>query len=132
MRNENVVHPLRFLSLIRFQLRDSSSSKLRHKICGFLRRGYKRVEISSVPFGDRAIWLDVVRFLQIKQQPFVFRRNRFVTPVTRRCFATNVASKDSQGIPMIAIAANDLPSCVTAGKKDREYQGNGAPDINAR
>ena len=120
MRNENVVHPLPFLSLIGFQLRDSSSSKLRHKICSFLRRGYKRVEISSVPFGDRAIWLDVVRFSHIKQQPFVFRRNRFVTPGTRGCFATNVASKDSLGIPMIAIAANDLPSCVTAGKKDRE------------
>src|SRR5438874_13684956 len=120
MRNEIVVQPLRFLSLIRFQLRDSSSSKLRHKICSFLRRDYKRVEISSGPFGDRAIWLDVVRFLQIKQQPFVLRRNYFVTPAVRRCFATNAASKDSQGIPMIAIAANYLPSCVTATEEDRK------------
>src|SRR5437763_16696992 len=93
-RNENVIHPLSFLSLIRVQLRDSSPSKLRHKICSFLRRGYKRVEISSVPFGDRAIWLDVVRFLQIKQPPFVFRRKRFVTPVTRRSFATKLESKE--------------------------------------
>src|SRR4029453_4538700 len=118
MRNQNVTHPLLILSLACFQLRDGSSSKLGYKTGRFLCRGYKRIEIFSVPFRHRTIRLDIMRLPQIEEQRLVPRRNNFITPVPRFCFPTNVAPEDSQRVAMIAIAGNYLPSCVATGKED--------------
>src|SRR4030095_17041845 len=109
MRNQNVVYPLLFLSLARFQLIDRSFLEFRHKTWSFLYRGYKRIEISSVPFRHRAIRVDIMRFLQIEQQHFIPRSNDFITPATRFRLPTNFMPKDSQCVAMIAIAANCLP-----------------------
>ena len=85
--------------------------------------------MSSVPFRDRAIRLYVVRFSQVKKQTLVFRRNGFVAPVARLCFATNVASKNSERVTMIAIAGNYLPNCVAAGEEDRYKERGCEPKV---
>src|SRR2546423_15574624 len=85
--NQNVSPALLFSSFIRFQLRKNRIAKLAHQGGRFVCGGYQRVEISIVPFCDRAVWLNEMRFPKIQKQPFVLSRNNFVTPMMGFRFA---------------------------------------------
>src|SRR5204862_7302084 len=110
--NQNVSSALLFSSLIRFQLRKNRIAKLAHQGGRFLCGGYERVEISIVPFCDRAVWLNEMRFPKIQKQPFVLSRNDFVTPMMCFHLAANVCSKNNKRVSMVAVSGNNLPRCV--------------------
>ena len=59
-----------------------------------------------------------MRLSKIEKQPFIFGRHDFVTPVMRFRFMPNISSKNGECVPMIAIAGDDLPTCVAAGEQD--------------
>src|SRR4051812_9173994 len=69
---------------------------------------------------------------KIEKQRFIFGRYDLITPVMRFRFLPHIVSKDSQRISVIAIAGDDLPTCVAAGEKDCKRQSKSAPPMNTR
>src|ERR1700730_6492937 len=78
---------------IGFDWRKNGAGKIAHQLEPLLCSNHQRVEIAAVPFRDRAIWLNEMRFLQIQKHAAVVTLDNFVTPTFRLRFVTNVTAK---------------------------------------